>query len=51
MALMGIAMCGEYVTDSEQRRGMLELLGELEREHARGTGGVRGTLEVAWGGS
>jgi hypothetical protein len=48
MAHMAIAVCGEYFTEEEEQKGMIELLLELEAEHAWPTAKTVAELKQAW---
>jgi hypothetical protein len=48
MAAMAISMCGEYFSDPAQQRGMIDLLVELELEHAWPTSKIVRDLKLLW---
>lgn len=48
-AALGIAMCGERFDDRREQEALLEILFEIEREHAWPTESVVSELRTAWG--
>ncbi|PLB48583.1 hypothetical protein P170DRAFT_493903 [Aspergillus steynii IBT 23096] len=47
-AMVGISICGEYFTDSEEQQAIVRLLNELEYDHAWPTARTVGQLRRAW---
>lgn len=47
-ATMAISACGQYITDEEERRALMEVLKIAECEYVWPTGGVSEKLRRAW---